>query len=245
MILTIFNINMWLLPFRISKHNKKRLKSLMEYIRQKNPDIITLQEIWDIKHINFLRKNLPEYHFEYTPRKRLNFSGLATLSRYKPASMEFFPFKKNKSMIFIEKSVLKGVLKTEYKIEGKKIIILNTHLYAPLKGKVEKETKKQLEFTKSKINTKGTIFLCGDLNLEKKDFEKINKGFFKYAEREQNTFSSENRYVKKWWDRKAKHDTKIDYILAKTDNKIYFRSQTVKEPLSDHYGIYTKVELKK
>ncbi len=232
---------MWLLPFRLSKNNKKRVSLLLDFINKKQPDIITLQEVWDTKHITFLKKHLKNYFFSYVAKKKLNISGVVTISKCSPTNIEFFPFKKNKEMDFVEKRVMKGVIKTEYKIKDKKFFFYNTHLYNPTSERKKQITKNQIHFIKSRIKPNGTVFLCGDLNLDKNEFEKVNNGFFSFAEKTRNTFSSDNKYLKKWWDRKVKGNKKIDYILIKTDAKYSFKSQTINKDLSDHFGIYTEV----
>jgi exonuclease III len=242
MIVKIFNINMWLLPFRLSKHNKKRVNLLLDFIKKTQADVITLQEVWDTKHIDFLKKNLPEYYFSYVAKKRLNISGVVTFSRYKPTSVDFFPFRKTKEMNFIEKRVKKGILKTEYKIKGRSLIFYNTHLYNPTSEAKKRITKIQFESIKSKIMPNQTIFFCGDLNLKKIEFERQNKGFFSYAEKVNNTFSSKSKYLKKWWDPKVKANKKIDYVLIKTKSKFSFQSKSINNDLSDHFGIYTEIK---
>jgi endonuclease/exonuclease/phosphatase family metal-dependent hydrolase len=237
---------MWLLPFKLSKDNRKRLKQLVLVIREKNPDIVALQEVWNKKYIKFLSKKLSEYNFNFLAKKSFNISGLVTMSKYSPQIEKFLPFTRNMGQPFFEKSVRKGLLKVEYKINGKKIAFYNTHLSCPNGGNEKYYTMKQFEFIKNKINQKQVSILCGDLNLKDREFERINNNFFSYAENSKNTFSIENKYLRKWWDRKPEANKKIDYILIKVPEKIKFNfnSETIKHALSDHFGIYSEIELK-
>lgn len=238
--ISIFNINMWLLPFYYSKHNKSRLNKLIDIIKIKNPDIVTLQELPRKKHSKFVEKNLPEYFVSHHARKILNKSALVTLSKNKPVETEFFPFSKEKIRARPEKLITKGILATHF---DNKVSVYNTHFYLIKKDKDKHLLEKQLDFTKSILKKQNICFLCGDLNMDKKHFDKVNNGFFSYVENSKVTFSKDSRYHKKWWDNKIHGNKKIDYILIKCPQKIKisYKSKTIKHDLSDHYGIYSEI----
>ena len=201
---------MWLLPFYYSKHNKSRLNKLIEIIKMKNPDIVTLQELPRKKYIKFFENNLPEYFISYFSTRIMNKSALVTLSKKEPLKTEFFPFSREKIFSRSEKLIRKGILATHFN----KFSVYNTHFYLIKKEKDKLLLEKQLDFTKKVLKKKNICFLCGDLNMDKKHFDSVNKGFFSYCENSKITFSKDSRYHKKWWDNKIHGDKKIDYILV-------------------------------
>jgi len=241
MSLKIFNINMWLLPIRFSKHNGQRVKKLIHFVKKLNPDIITLQEIWQKKHIKTLKKHLKEYHLTLHKTRFWNKSGLVVLSKEKPVKQEYFAFKKIKERGIYNRIAPKGVLVVHFK---KEIVIYNTHLHHRTDGEKIKVAYGEFNLVKKRIKKSKTSILCGDLNLTKTQFDKINKGFFLHAEDSQNTFSKKNPFFKKWWEKKMPQgNKKIDYIVIRTNKKFLYKSRTIKNPvMSDHYGIYSEID---
>jgi endonuclease/exonuclease/phosphatase family metal-dependent hydrolase len=236
--LTIFDINMWLMPFPYSTRQKLRLRKLVEFINRKKPDIITMQEVPLKKHIGFLKKRL-DYFFTYHG-SFVNKSGLVIMSKIMPANTGYKAFPKSKGMSMIDRVVRRGILYADFLDD---VRIYNTHLYHKSLDHRVKITLNEFQFLKDTIAEDKKCIICGDLNLNKEQFEKANNGFFKYAENTKNTFSFENKYLKKWWDPHVTGDKKIDYILVKSKTKFSFQSKLIKEEISDHYGIYSEIEL--
>lgn len=230
----ILSINMWLLPFGFSKDNKKRINLLIKIVNKYNPDLIALQEIWQNRYINYLNKYLKNYYFCYHKTKFWNNSGLLTLSKIKPKKIEFYPFVKKKDKGFLNKFLLRGFLKISFN----NFDFFNTHLYHRTDYNNGLEIAfEEFTFLKKKINR--FSILCGDLNIDKKIFEKFNDIFY-YLDNEKNTFSSRNKYSKKFWENKVILDKKIDYILS--TKKLTFSSKLIKG-ISDHYGLISFVNL--
>ncbi len=240
--ISIFNINMWLLPFYYSKHNKDRLKKLVDFIKIRKPDVVTLQEIPLKRHVKYIQKNLPEYFVSHHSGRVLNKSALVILSKDKPVKTEFFPFPKEKIFTKSERIITKGVFVTHFK---NKVSVYNTHFYLVKEDNYNSLLEKQFDFTKSIMEKKNICFLCGDLNMDKQHFDRVNNGFYSYAENSKITFAQDNRYHKKWWDNKVQGNKKIDYILVKISKtkKISYKSETIKQGLSDHYGIYSQIKV--
>ena len=237
--LKIFNLNTWLLPYPFSKHRKSRFKELVLTIKSLDPDIITLQEVVQKKHLKQLR--LPGY-FTSSPRFKLaNKSGLVTLSKMRPSKTNFISFKKPRKIALAQKIAKRGVLITEFK----EFVMYNTQLYP--EGWNLEATNKEFNHLKKIVDRTKICFVSGDLNLKLKDFEDVNKGFFSFVEDTDNTFSRLNQYVVKWWDRNVTTNKKLDYILVKnpTNKRILFKSMAVKKPvISDHYGIFSEIEIR-
>ncbi|NTV24408.1 MAG: endonuclease/exonuclease/phosphatase family protein [Nanoarchaeota archaeon] len=231
----ILNANMWLLPFRISKHNNKRIKRIIEIIRKEEPDIVTLQEVWEAKHIWFMEQVLGYHCSSFA--KRFNPTGLVTFSRSKPSSAQVFYYTRPEKSNLVEGLVKKGALCTEIEVEGKSIYIYNTHLYCAFSRKEFWVTIKQ--FNELKAFSKQPCIVCGDLNLTLDMFEEENNGFYNRAEDIDVTFSEKNPY-KKWWDPNKPKDRKLDYILSHGMD-VSFKSRKIDETISDHDGIVSEV----
>ena len=241
MIIKIFNLNAWLVPYPYSRERKSRFEKLILTINTLKPDIVTLQELSDKKYIRFLKNEFPKYSVTSPGGKLFNRSSLVTLSKNKPINTTFIPYKNPKDIDIKMKLVKRGVLVTEFN----DYFIYNTILYP--EGWNVKYSLDDLNILKKSIDSDKICFVSADLNLRLKDFEKGNKGFFSFVEDTDNTFSYLNHYVYKWWDKNVKAAKKIDYILVKnpTKKKIFYKSRLIKKPLlSDHYGIYTQVEIK-
>ncbi len=241
MILKIFNLNAWLVPFPYATERKSRFKKLILTIKSLQPDIVTLQEFSRKKEMETLNSEFPDYYVYAPNSKVLNRSGLVTLSKKKVVKTKFVSYKKHKNSDFKIKLSQRGVLITEFKDYS----VYNTILYP--EGWNLKITVSDLNHLKKTIDPRKICFVSADLNMRLNDFNKANKNFFSFVEDINNTFAYVNHYVRKWWDRNVTTDKKLDYILVRnpTNKKILFRSMAIKKPLmSDHYGVYSEIEIK-
>lgn len=240
--ITIFNLNTWLLPTPFSKDKKRRIIDLIALLKKLNPDIAALQEVARKRYIGLFKKELDNYYFTYNQKGRVwNKPGLLTLTKKKPISSKFVQFRIRKKRNMMTRLVGQGFF--EIKL-SKDVYMYNVHLH-PDDWK-DTLTFEQFEFLKSKIKKHKLCFVCGDLNMNFKDFEKLNNGFFESVDSVGNTFSWYNMYVKKWWERNVTADKKLDYILVRNPDKkkIVFNSRAIRKPiLSDHYGIYSEIEV--
>ncbi len=230
-----FTLNCWMLPFGLSKINNRRFKRIFDFIEKEQPDIVFLQEVWFSKYVRKLEKL--DYDVFSQSKFFLNRSGLVTMTKKKHKA-EFIKFPEY-STTLIHKAAKRGF----HKVKSGDITFFNAHLYV-MPGKENISiAKKELDIIKKHM--KGKSILAGDMNIDKKDFDKINKGYFDFLENTKNTFSWSNPLVKKWWDPKMKADKKIDYILVRRPSSFKFKSKIIKEEMSDHYGILTEVSFKK
>jgi endonuclease/exonuclease/phosphatase family metal-dependent hydrolase len=230
----IFTLNTWMLPFNLSKYNKKRFSKILDFIKKEEPDIVALQEVWFSKYVEILDQL--DYNMFSQSKKYLNRSGLVTMTKKKHKA-EFVIFPKYNSPL-LHKPAKRGF----HKLKVGEIYFFNAHLYIMPGKESTFIAKKELEIIKKHM--KGKCILCGDMNIDKKEFNKINNSYFSYAENSRNTFSSKNPLLKKWWDPKMVSDKKIDYILVKNPSEFSFKSKVIKEGLSDHYGILAEIKFK-
>lgn len=227
----LLNANLWLLPFTVSRENRKRLKRFISLVNKLDPDIIALQEVWMKLHIRYLKKRLPNYNFYYKKSKIYNKSGLLTLSKIK-LNFKHTTFD-SKGLHIIEKIAQKGyqVLTTG------KLQIINTHLYNDFFSISDVKTIKQFQQLK-KQNT----ILSGDLNLPLERFKQLNKGFYKVSNTEI-TCTKKNKYQTVSYNKLSTTNSKIDYI-ASSYKGAKINTKLIKKPLvSDHYILFSKISI--
>ena len=230
----IFNLNTWMLPLGLSKLNNKRFNRIYEFIIKEQPDIICLQEVWFSKYVKKLQKL--NYNIFSQAKGFFNRSGLVTMTK-KKHNAEFIKFPEYKTSL-LHKVAKRGF----HKVKVEDVTFFNAHLYVMPGVENTLIAKKELNIIKKHMS--GKAILCGDMNIEKKEFDKFNNKYFSYAENTKNTFSSLNPLIKKWWDPKMIADKKIDYILIKNPVKFTFKSEIVKGEMSDHYGILSEINFK-
>ena len=236
----IFNQNTWLIPFPFSKHGRSRINNLFGTIKNLNPDIVTLQEVTLSSHVKKIKKTFPEYFLMHGAGRFGNRSGSLTMTKEKPLLSKFVSFPKAK-VRRLHKIIKRGF----FVIKLKNFFLINAHLYP---GNWNPElTLQEFEILKKQCDKKKITIVAGDLNLNYEIFDKVNNNFFECVDAVGNTFSFFNKYVKKWWERTITANKKIDYILVRNPNKkqIIFKSRIIRKPLiSDHYGIYSEIEIK-
>lgn len=240
--ISIFNLNCWLLPPPFSADSFKRLSVIVDMIEARNPNIVTLQEVWSNKYVFYLRKRLPQYFFIYSKTAFYNQSGLLTLLKQEPKDSQIKFFKLSGRHNVTELFFHKGYITADMEINGEKWIVVNTHLYAAFSKNAEAITEEQfaeLMLTLSKKN----IILCGDLNLVEEKFSKINQGKFSRLCNSEITFGdSHNPYAYKRFNKFMVKNKKIDYILYKSTLAPRYQYELLKTPfVSDHYPLYAQM----
>lgn len=240
--LSFFDLNCWLLPLGISHKNNIRKKQILEEIKKRNPDIITLQEVWLIKDVNYFKKNLRGYYAVSSNSHFFNKSGLLTLTKLKPASISINFFQKTKKYSILEKLASKGVHDIKLNFNQKNLNIINTHLYYPTKEAEKLILSSELNFL---INlTKSNTLILGDLNLNSKTL--INKGqhtFFNSGNKRA-TYSSQNIYAKFVEPKKRSFRKILDYSLVAKNSILKVSSRPLVFPLlSDHYALQGTVRI--
>ncbi len=231
----ILSSNCWLLPPPFSVENRKRLKKLIGLIRKTNPDIIALQEVWLNKYVSLLKKGFSDYFAVSLNKGFFNKTGLVTLSKLKPNSVDFYFFKKTKKHSLVESFAKKGYQKIIFDIGQKKLAFINTHLYAPVLELEEKMAAQQFNEIKRNCKDKNLI-LAGDLNIRKSDFKRFNPGLFCYKPDKNSDERLLDIYRKIKFNRIVRYDDRVNYILPK--QKSQFKVKNIVSPIiSDHFPI--------
>ena len=245
--LTVLNLNAWLLPFRLSAQNGKRLHTIFDLIRTIDPDIITLQEVWDISYLRQLKREFGDYSLLANTNKLFNESGLITFSRYPVIHNKLHRFKTNRKYKLLERLVKKGFMVTTIDVYGKEIDIVNTHLYQsdPFSKETHKQiTRKQLlclqDFFKKSTRP---VLACGDFNIHYDEL-KLQKLLFTLPNgKSLTTVSKNNEFSNKKFNKTRIMSRQLDYFMYKENGvHISVTTKVFDELLvSDHYPLYAEV----
>ena len=240
----ILTLNCWLLPRPISLDAPKRLKKITTLIKEEDPDIIALQEVWLISYVRSLAEELKDYAFFYTYNTVFNTSGLVTAVKrvhYNVVKFEqeFF----TQSSTFIERLSKKGF----HKITLPGITVVNTHLFDGNYGKPA--ALKNTTAGACTIHQLGEILLkqssivVGDLNIDQEFLTSLPlfKHNFSYQVSNKPTVSVENEYTNARWN-KTIVDSKFDYILPTIQSGFSIIEEVLDTyMLSDHYQVIGKI----
>lgn len=180
--LTILQGNAWMLPSRplllpyvFSVDRRERLEKLVEIILACRPDVVVLQEVFEVSMVRLLARTLPAYRVLASGRTdltgTLNASGLVTLTRLPVRGVHFQEFEPlpvtAKAM---ERLGRKGLLAVDVDSPGFRGTILNLHLYAARDAAEEAFAQQQLAevvgFARERAAAGWTPLLAGDFNLE-------------------------------------------------------------------------------
>ena len=247
--LKILNLNAWLLPLRLSSHNTKRVDRIFKLIDELDPDVITLQEVWDVSYLNEFARKFSDYYLISKPNWLFNEAGLMTFSKHPVITNKLFYFKPTEHYKFIEKGAKKGFMVTKIDFKGKEINIVNTHLYCSAIWSTKKDqeiTKNQYRliekvFKKSKILT----ILFGDFNMDYYELEKLRKTFKIPNKKPVTTVTMDNIYTNARLNSNRIYNRQLDYMLyVENGTKIDVNLKVLnKEKVSDHYPLYCEIDL--
>ncbi|MDD5254239.1 MAG: endonuclease/exonuclease/phosphatase family protein [Candidatus Nanoarchaeia archaeon] len=230
--LKLAHLNAWGMPWPLSVLRRTRMEIIACLIKEKDFDVVCLNEVWFKDDVEFLRKNLKGYNFVYMKEGKINEQGLVTISKYPLKLKEFIPFRR--SEVFSHK----GILISECDIKGFKVKVINTHLFHS--RKLDKSIVVQGQLAKIKrILDKIPTILMGDFNI---DADKVKfPGFNVISDTSIPTLNKENRYTHKLFNGLYSINLKCDIIFTNFKNKI-LRKGMIKEPLiSDHYMIFSEI----
>lgn len=233
--LTVFNLNCWLMPPPISVDNEKRLKKIIQMIGEYHPDFITLQEVWLQKYVALFRKELPAYTFTASSGNFFNQSGLVTgvFGQDKFAEKHVFDITPKHSLI--EKWGGKGC----HIYSHNDFQIVNTHLYNAMSKEEKLIPASQLKCIERYISTTNTV-LCGDLNIEEKAFIKRNT-LFDYQPLGSFTLLVYNPYANLRFN-ETQYSKIIDYVVPTKNSGLRVETMVIDEPaVSDHCPMFAEV----
>ena len=220
----VLTLNTWLVPW--AKDKKERRKKIVNFLKEKDYDVINLQEVWFFLDKYYFISRLKSYGYESSGTFFVNKTGLLTFYKGRLLKSSVKYFKDNEYNSWKESFARKGSLYLKIKLRGEAYEIVNTHLMdCSLTGsqEVNKDNlKKLMDFIKEKKN----VIMTGDFNLFNKNMKKIRT--LKFANTEKTFLKSKNKYAEKF-------NEKLDYVFYK--GLKLKSSEIIKKDFSDHYGI--------
>ena len=245
-------------------NNSFRIKSALLEIAKLKPDIICLQEVISPRQTNISREILKSlnYNLYYVPSLYFTKGGLIFATKFSLGKCEFVKFKNQGKLLSLQitdRILAKGFQKIELNINSKKVSIYNTHIVSRYKNtsfEEKNEQSKQLEELIKIINSDQSMYkICfGDFNIQSHgDYYShfIDKtDLIDSLGENQITFSSKNIHIKKRFN--IDFDSRIDYVLyskniKNIETKVVFDTplniSNKLQPISDHFGIYSTLEI--
>ena len=230
--LSVVSANLFLLPYPFSINNKDRISLFRKKMKKYNPDLIGLQEIWLNQDLQELISVFPEYYAVWIPSLFYNRTGLLILSKFpiEKAYREIYPIGIDYQLQ--ELLAQKGFLQITLIYKGKKLNLINTHLYSTSEYSKLKRNRHQFRLLSKHLKkVKKPTIVLGDLNLKPSPLEELNKGFLIYDKLKKTTVLG---------------DKKLDYILTPKNGGLQIlQSEAINHsPLvSDHYPIFGILKL--
>ena len=177
---SLLTLNTFGVPFYISG---RRIARLVNELNRLAPTVICLQEIQQNAYIPIVQHGLGEYpHLAFERKGLAPKGGLLTASRSMPDHYKFFPFPNRGRWLgvgFSDWALYKGVLAVELEVEGRRVIVLNTHLHANYAGSwlpkngFARIQHDQVQFLTEMVHAQpedSLVVVCGDFNFPRKTF---------------------------------------------------------------------------
>lgn len=245
---SVLTLNLW----NINEPLEPRYRALETGLRALRPDIICLQEVSHDPRSARSQSNLVAEACNLARSAEEN--GLAIVCRY--------PVVRSHSVTLPEfpGDGPRQVLLAEFLVEGRALLVANTHLAYP--PEMTQERKKQADAVMAAIKryrSRGgeiATILCGDFNdvAESPSVRAILDGDEKFHDvfAECNptgsgiTYSSsQNRYVDPYWTM----DDRIDYVFISRDLvpkncSVVFDGNNGLDIVSDHYGVFCTLDFR-
>lgn len=157
-----------------------RLDRLIEQIKEQDPDVLCLNEVYDINDAHYITNALKDRYAHFVlncgPRSIGPSSGLFFATKFAASNVEFIPFPKE-MLVENAKYCEKGALFVDIKdSQGKLATVALTHAQhsdAVRHGtNAEKQARAdELKFIFDRISTKDRVILTGDLNMDDQEMQ--------------------------------------------------------------------------
>jgi endonuclease/exonuclease/phosphatase family metal-dependent hydrolase len=230
----------------------RRFQRIVDVIREKDPDILSLQEVDTAAAFAFYEALKDRYAYFYVNIGSQAIgpsSWLFVASKFEVKNPEFVPFKKE-DLHGRSKSAMKGV----FSFDIDSIHIISTHLghseVPKTKGGPEATArKKQMEFVMSRLKDKPHALLAGDLNMGPGEFAAQNTGLSRGAVSTGMSWGGD-AWCKKLSNEEISPPMNLDYIAAQGDLELstelvetrYNGTEFNPSALSDHSGLLATVK---
>lgn len=244
--LRVFSLNTWLLPPPVVTAPELRIERILKMIRELNPDIVLLQEVWRIEEVARFRRAFPQWHVRSSGSTVYNRGGLLTFSRHPIVASGFVAFPITADHTAVELSAGKGALWVRCRIGHREVTAVNTHLFAPHGERERAITVDQSHRVFALCATlPDPLIVGGDFNLLPDVVQP------QYTERFLDAGNNESTVprgtsVADFENNVARPTRKIDYLLVRPapGRRPLFESNTVVIPrVSDHAPIVGDITL--
>jgi endonuclease/exonuclease/phosphatase family metal-dependent hydrolase len=211
--LTVLNANLWMLPGPLAADKRVRLDRFVRFARQRQPDIITLQEVWTRRMVAKITRAFPEYTPSTCAMGSVwNRGGLLTLTRPATLSSYFTRFDRGDGVGAVEFIAGKGYLVTVVALPGGPVGVINVHLFAPPRPDRVDIAERQLhELLRQDPGC--PYFVVGDLNLRADSVDEIAGSRFLGDDAHGYTIDPHNPYTQ-WGFNALPVASKIDRLLV-------------------------------
>ncbi|HXF43977.1 MAG TPA: endonuclease/exonuclease/phosphatase family protein [Candidatus Paceibacterota bacterium] len=267
----IVSLNVWDIPFWFSVKREERINRLGVYLKDIDPDIVCLQEAFDVRHRAVLHEILGKSVYKETEGngktrrvflfKRLDLTGgLVTYSKLPIVKSVFHRFRRFVDMVFFEYIGRKGVLETVIETPKGPLVVMNTHLHTgrlSIDRHVRVKQLKQVFKAAAGVKELPTVIL-GDFNdndlLKHRDYTPFFRKYgFEDAALDTKgevtpTVRLGNRYHSKTWFNRSRTTERLDYALVRNFEKAgmkiaeYRNLEQPANPLSDHDPVMITIE---
>lgn len=242
----------------VSPEPGERLRRAGQKIKELNPDLVFLQEIYTPWHKNLITESLADYPYQFIPRNGLFGAGggLLFFSKIPIDEKRFYPFSVSGSWLDLslsDKMARKGFMKLGFKLQ-KPFYFFHAHMTAnynndfSLNNKYSKIIEKQLQELSEEIEKVPLInpcFIVGDLNVP--PTISIFKRFLDKTQSNDLIISPLPTIRRKLYLLPIPVQfEKIDYLLFRGSGKIKCSPRYIFEEddkLSDHVGIWAEIEI--
>ena len=166
----VLSANLLLFPFPFFFNQQERIDEFTQCVRELNPDIILIQEVWDNRSLALLIAALPDYYSIYSSGAGYNYSGLLTLSRFPPKTATIRRFAISLRHSLEEFIAQKAILQVELATGERSLHLINTHLYSAPPERSYRPNLNQFKLlTGISGKIAGRFIVGGDMNLRPED----------------------------------------------------------------------------
>lgn len=170
----VVTANMLLFPPPFFFNQAERIKEFAKSVADLSPDIIMLQEVWDINCLHLIAKEFPDYWMTFSSAIPINFSGLVTLSRLPVTKAYTQKYAPSLRFNFEELLAFKGFIVTTVTSGDHQFDIINSHLYsASPSQKYRPNCVQFMRLQNLVIKSDKPVIFGGDMNLLPEEINRL------------------------------------------------------------------------
>ena len=258
---SVLTLNIWDIPFVMSRDDPERIGIIIDTVSYLKPDLVLLQEAFKVRDRRRISRDIDGYDQEGIYRRRLlnpffdATGGLVTYTKHPILSSGFHRFR-NGGASWDEWFSDKGYTFTSVMTSETRVLCVNNHLSNRKKDTATRQ--RQLGQVLGHLAEKDTpIIWGGDFNFTKYEGGDLTEEFRMLQDAgftdslvgpEVATFSRGNRYTTEEDLEDLGGDSRLDFVFFRGSPSVSVRAVRsqligVDQPLSDHYGYLVELEL--